>query len=57
MPDLQSSGVMTVRVEFFDEGGKTRLVLTQGPYTAKMLDLAQMGWTSSFTKLDTLLAG
>ena len=55
-PDL---GPMTMhmRLEFHDEGGgKTRLVLRQGPYTPQILDMARQGWGSSFTKLDALLA-
>lgn len=49
---------MTMRLEFHDEddGKKTRIVLTQGPYTVEMEDMARQGWESSFTKLDTLLA-
>ena len=38
-------------------GGKTRLVVSQRLYTAAMEDMAREGWESSFTKLDTLLAG
>ena len=57
VPGLQEGGTMSLRIEFHDEpDGRTRLVLTQGPYTAQMGDLADKGWTSSFTKLDTLLA-
>ena len=48
---------MQVRLEFHDEDGKTRLDLTQGPYTAEMEGNAREGWGSSFTKLDALLAG
>ena len=47
---------MYMRIEFHDEGGKTRLVLRQGPYTEEVADMAREGWESSFTKLDTLLA-
>jgi uncharacterized protein YndB with AHSA1/START domain len=46
---------MRLRVEFHDEGGKTRLVVTQGPYTEEIAGYAREGWASSFTKLDTLL--
>jgi uncharacterized protein YndB with AHSA1/START domain len=55
---MMEGGTMHFRLEFHDEdGGKTRLVLRQGPYTEEMEDMARQGWTSSFTKLDTLLAG
>jgi uncharacterized protein YndB with AHSA1/START domain len=48
--------VMRVRLEFHDEGGKTRLVLTQGPYTPEFEGMAREGWGGSFGKLDALLA-
>ena len=53
---LFGSPRMSLRIEFHDEGGKTRLVLTQGPYSTEFEDMAKQGWLSSFTKLDTLLA-
>jgi uncharacterized protein YndB with AHSA1/START domain len=49
--------VMRMRMEFHDEpGGKTRIVLTQGPYSEAWRSSANDGWNSSFTKLDALLA-
>ena len=62
VPGLQEGGTMTMRLEFHDlaedgQPGKTRLVLRQGPYDPQMADMAREGWTSSFTKLDALLAG
>jgi uncharacterized protein YndB with AHSA1/START domain len=57
VPGMQDGGVMQMRLEFHDQGdGTTRLVLRQSPYTAEMQKMADMGWRSSFTKLDTLLA-
>ena len=54
---LQGPTPMTMRLEFHDEGGgRTRLVIVQGPYTAEMEPMARAGWESSFTKLDPLLA-
>lgn len=48
---------MTIRLEFHDEdGGKTRLVLRQGPFSEEMAGNAREGWGTSFTKLDALLA-
>lgn len=47
----------TLRVEFADEDGKTRLTIRQGPYTEEIMGQAREGWSSSFTKLDALLAG
>jgi uncharacterized protein YndB with AHSA1/START domain len=47
---------MTARIEFHDEGGKTRLVIRQGPFDEAMVGQAREGWMSSFTKLDAQLA-
>ncbi len=47
---------LSLRIEFHDEGGRTRLVLRKGPYTAEIAASAGPGWESSFTKLDRLLA-
>jgi uncharacterized protein YndB with AHSA1/START domain len=47
---------MRMRIEFHDEGGKTRLVLRQGPYSPEWESNAREGWGSSFGKLDALLA-
>jgi len=41
---------------FADEDGKTRLTVTQGPYSPEIMGGAKEGWESSFTKLDALLA-
>lgn len=58
VPGMQEGGTLRARFEFHDEGdGKTRLVVRQGPYSTEMEDMARQGWESSFTKLDTLLAG
>jgi DNA polymerase-4 len=46
----------TLRLEFHDDGGATRLVVRQGPYSEEMAAMADAGWESSFTKLDRLLA-
>ena len=52
---LFGSPRMTLRIEFHDENGKTRLVLRQGPYSKEFEDMARQGWNSSFGKLDKLL--
>jgi uncharacterized protein YndB with AHSA1/START domain len=56
VPGAQGTTRMHLRLEFHDEGGKTRLVLRQGPYSEEMEGMASAGWGSSFTKLDELLA-
>lgn len=53
---LFGSTRMTLRIELHDQGGKTLLLLRQGPYSDDFEHMASEGWTSSFTKLDTLLA-
>jgi uncharacterized protein YndB with AHSA1/START domain len=54
--DFLEGDVMRMRIEFHDEpDGKTRIVITQGPYSTEMESNAREGWMSSFTKLDALL--
>jgi uncharacterized protein YndB with AHSA1/START domain len=49
---------MRIRIEFHDEEGeRTLLKITQGPYSPEMESNAREGWGSSFTKLDAVLAG
>lgn len=57
MREFFGSDSITMRLELHDEDGKTRLVLRQGPYKEAIAGDAREGWTSSFTKLDALLAG
>ena len=56
VPGAQGLVTMSLRLEFHDDGGKTRLLLRQGPFTKQMEDMSREGWNSSFTRLDTLLA-
>jgi uncharacterized protein YndB with AHSA1/START domain len=54
--DAGGTGSMRMRIEFHDEeGGRTRLVLRQGPLPVEVMDMARVGWLSSFTKLDKVL--
>ena len=55
VPGIQEPTKLSVRIEFHDEGAKTRVVLRQGPHTATMLPMAQAGRESSFANLDALL--
>jgi uncharacterized protein YndB with AHSA1/START domain len=58
MPGFDGIANLMMRLEFHDDGdGGTRLVLRQGPYSEAVEAGARTGWESSFTKLDTLLAG
>jgi uncharacterized protein YndB with AHSA1/START domain len=57
LPPEMGGGLFTLRLEFHDEGGKTRLVVRQGPFPGtEIVDQARAGWGSAFSKLDTLLA-
>jgi uncharacterized protein YndB with AHSA1/START domain len=55
-PESGPATVMRMRIEFHDEGGKTRLVLRQGPFPVEFEPMVREGWASSFGKLETLLA-
>lgn len=56
IPGTSGPVTMTLRLEFADENGKTRLTLRQGPFASLADSGARLGWESSFTKLDALLA-
>jgi len=57
LPGFPDGSVLRMRLEFHDAGeGRTRLVVRQGPYSPDFLPMVAMGWESSFTKLDALLA-
>jgi uncharacterized protein YndB with AHSA1/START domain len=56
MTDTEGKQKFTLRLEFHDENGKTRLELRQGPYSPDWESGAREGWGSSFSKLDALLA-
>jgi len=56
-PELGLTTDTVCRVEFHDEGGRTRLTLTDGPYgDSEMRGGAEAGWTGSLETLDALLA-
>lgn len=46
---------LSMRLEFADVEGGTRITITQGPFTPEMVEMTRAGWESSFTKLDALL--
>lgn len=56
IPGFEGIARLRFRVEFHDEGNGTRIVLRQGPYGEAIRSDAALGWESSFTKLDRLLA-
>jgi uncharacterized protein YndB with AHSA1/START domain len=56
IPGTTGTVRLRLRLEFHEEpGGKTRLELRQGPFTAQQGQDTTTGWESSFTKLDLLL--
>jgi uncharacterized protein YndB with AHSA1/START domain len=55
MPEVGShEGTMT-RIELHDHGDRTRMTLSDGPYTQAAP--AEAGWHAAFAKLDALLPG
>ena len=53
IPEVGSHEETFTRVELHDHGGKTRMTLSDGPYTEARY--AEAGWHSAFAKLDALL--
>jgi uncharacterized protein YndB with AHSA1/START domain len=54
MPELGMHEPTVTRVELHDEGGRTRMTLSDGPYTQSVH--AEAGWNGAFAKLDALFA-
>jgi uncharacterized protein YndB with AHSA1/START domain len=52
-PELGIPRATVTRVELHDEGGKTRMVLTDGPYPES--GHAEAGWLQAFDKLAALV--
>jgi uncharacterized protein YndB with AHSA1/START domain len=53
-PELGIPYATVTRVELHDENGKTRMVLTDGPYTES--GHAEAGWVQAFDKLAALVS-
>ena len=56
MPEVGLHHSTVTRIELRDEGRKTRMTLTDGPYPEEGGRHAGAGWESSFDKLETVLA-
>jgi uncharacterized protein YndB with AHSA1/START domain len=56
IPGAQDPAGSYLWLDFHDEAGRTRLALRHGPFSATLADLAYSGWSSSFARLDDLLA-
>jgi uncharacterized protein YndB with AHSA1/START domain len=54
-PELGIPDATVTRVELHDEDGKTRMVLTDGPYLES--GHAETGWSQAFDKLAALVSG
>ena len=54
MPEMGMHEATFTRIELHDHGEKTRMSLSDGPYTQSAH--AEAGWHGAFAKLDTLLA-
>jgi uncharacterized protein YndB with AHSA1/START domain len=54
MPEVGIHEATITRVELHDHGEKTRMTLSDGPYTESAH--AEAGWHGAFAKLDALLA-
>jgi uncharacterized protein YndB with AHSA1/START domain len=55
MPEIGMHEPTVTRVELHDIGGRTRMTLTDGPYTES--GHAEAGWIAAFDKLAALVAG
>ena len=56
MPEVGLHHATVARIELQDEDGKTRITLTDGPYTKEGGRGAGAGWEGAFDKLEALLA-
>jgi uncharacterized protein YndB with AHSA1/START domain len=56
MPDVGLHHGTLARIELEDQDGKTRMTLTDGPYTVDGGRGAGAGWEGAFDKLEALLA-
>jgi uncharacterized protein YndB with AHSA1/START domain len=54
MPEVGMHEPTVTRIELHDHGEKTRMSLSDGPYTQSAH--AEQGWNGAFVKLDALLA-
>src|SRR5262249_25996500 len=57
MPEIGLHEGTVARIELADEDGKTRMTVTDGPYTADGGSGASAGWKGAFDKMEAVLAG
>lgn len=53
MPEMGVHQPTFTRVELADDGGRTRMTLTDGPYTVS--EHAERGWNGAFDKLESVV--
>ena len=56
MPEYGMPEPIVTRVEFHEDGGKTRMTLTDGPYPSNR-GQAEAGWNGAFDKLARFVSG
>ena len=56
MPDMGMPDPIVVRVELHEDGDRTRMTLTDGPYPPGVAGHAGSGWNAAFDKLAALVA-
>jgi uncharacterized protein YndB with AHSA1/START domain len=57
IPGQTEAWPSNLHVEFHDQGGKTRLVVREGPHPPGTADLGRQGWEMMLPKLESLLSG
>lgn len=57
MPQMGMHELVIVRVEFHDDGAKTRMTLSDSPYPPTVRGHVESGWSDAFDKLAALVAG
>ena len=57
IPGQESGWTSNLRVEFEDQGDKTRVVVREGPHPQGTADLGRQAWEMMFDKIDKLLKG
>jgi uncharacterized protein YndB with AHSA1/START domain len=55
MPEAGMHEGTVVRIEFHDHGAKTRMTLTDGPFTPEGRGHAEGGWNAAFDKLSGIV--
>jgi uncharacterized protein YndB with AHSA1/START domain len=57
IPGQAAAWPSSLRVEFHDDDGKTRLVVREGPHPPGTADMGRQSWEMMLPKLESLLTG